>query len=257
MRPKTLLLLGGTTEAYALAERLAGQDQIRLINSLAGRTGSPRLPAGETRIGGFGGVDGLAAYLQAETVAAVIDATHPFAATMGRHAAAACAQVEVPLLRLERPAWTPGPGDRWLCVDAWDQAVAELRRLGSRRVLLALGRQDLAAFTVVDDVWFLIRAVTRPEPMPDFADHALLLERGPFDLAHERALLTARRIDAIVCKNSGGTATAAKLTAARELGLAIIMRRRPRRPGVETVADVDGAARWLQGQLRQHLAGLE
>jgi precorrin-6A/cobalt-precorrin-6A reductase len=250
MKRKTVLLLGGTTEAYDLAERLAGRDHIRLISSLAGRTENPRLPAGETRIGGFGGVDGLAGYLRDEGIDAVIDATHPFAATMGWHAAAACVQAAVPLLRLERPAWSVGPDDHWVLVDDWDQAVTQLRQLGRRRVLLAVGRQDLAPFSAIDGIWFLLRAVTRPEPLPAFAAYELLLERGPFDLAHERALLAGRRIDAIVCKNSGGDATAAKLEAARELGMPVIMRRRPERPGVETAADPSAAVDWLRAQVR-------
>lgn len=246
MKTNTLLLLGGTTEAYDLAERLSNRDDIRLINSLAGRTRNPRLPAGETRIGGFGGEDGLVAYLREQGVSAVIDATHPFAATMGRHAGAACARLGRPLLRLERPAWSPGPGDRWILVDDWDAAVAELRRLCSRRVLLAVGRQDLAPFVALENAWLLVRAVTPPEPMPPFANFELLLERGPFDLAHELGLLTDRRIDAIVCKNSGGDATAAKLAAARDLKVPIVMRRRPRRPGVDTVADAEAALAWLE-----------
>jgi citrate/tricarballylate utilization protein len=253
MKQKTVLLLGGTTEAYDLADRLASRDDIRLVNSLAGRTSNPRLPAGETRIGGFGGIDGLIGYLQTEGIAAVIDATHPFAATMGRHAAAACECLNLPLLRLERPGWSPTADDHWIVVDDWDQAVAQLNRLGRRRVLLALGRQDLAPFAAVDGIWFLIRAVTRPEPMPTFADHELLLQRGPFDLAHERALLEGRQIDAIVCKNSGGEATSAKLDAARLLGIPVIMRRRPERPALETVTQPGEAVDWLQRRL--HLRG--
>jgi precorrin-6A/cobalt-precorrin-6A reductase len=250
MTRQTVLLLGGTSEAYALAERLAAQPGIRLINSLAGRTSKPRLPAGETRIGGFGGVDGLVGYVRAEGVAAVIDATHPFAATMGRHAADACARTGLPLLRLERPAWSSRPGDRWLMVDSWDEALAQLHDLGGRRVLLAVGRQELAPFAAVDGIWFLIRTLTRPQPMPPFADHELLIARGPFDLVHERALLADRQIDAVVCKNSGGEATAAKLEAARELGIPVIMRRRPERPGVATAADPGAAVDWLRARLR-------
>jgi precorrin-6A reductase (EC 1.3.1.54) len=153
--PANLLLLGGTSEAYALAERLAGYPEWHLINSLAGRTTDPRLPAGETRIGGFGGVEGLVRYLKERSIRALIDATHPFAAQMGWNAAAACRLTGVPWLRLERPPWQPGPGDLWVRVATWSEAVAALRQLGSRRVLLAIGRQELAPFAALDDLWVL------------------------------------------------------------------------------------------------------
>jgi precorrin-6A/cobalt-precorrin-6A reductase len=247
--PRTLLILGGTTEGYALAEALAGRPGLRVISSLAGRTPSPRRPAGELRSGGFGGVAGLKAYLAAERVAAVVDATHPFAATMGEHAAAACAELAVPLLRLERPPWRPVAGDRWEPVSDWPAAVAALRALGARRVLLALGRQELAPFAVLDQVRFLIRCVSAPDPLPPFADAEILLDRGPFDLAAERALLATHRIDCIVCKNSGGGASAAKLQAARERDIPVVMRERPARPAAPTVADVAAALAWIDGAL--------
>ncbi len=244
-RGPMVLILGGTTEGYALAAALAQRAGLRVVNSLAGRTSNPRLPTGETRIGGFGGVEGLRDYLRGERPLAVIDATHPFAATMGTHAALACSACDIPLLRLQRPVWVPGPGDRWRGVGDWDQAVSALADLGARRVLLALGRQDLAPFTALPDPWFLVRCVTPPDPSPHFAHWELLLERGPFDLAAERALLGERRIDCIVCKNSGGTAGAAKLAAARELGIEVIMRERPTRPPTATAPDLAGALAWL------------
>lgn len=141
-RRPPVLILGGTTEAYALADALVAEGG-RVISSLAGRTTSPRQPAGEWRVGGFGGPAGLEAYLRAEGIGAVIDATHPFARRMGWNAAAACQAAGVPLLRLDRPAWTPGPGDRWDQVDDWDEAVRRLDEGGAQRVLLALGRQEL------------------------------------------------------------------------------------------------------------------
>lgn len=231
-----LLILGGTSDAYVLAQAMAGRPGWRVITSLAGRTGTPRLPAGETRVGGFGGPQALAGYLRAEGVTGVVDATHPFAARMGWNAAAACAATAVPLLRLERPAWTAGQGDRWVLVPDWDGAVAALA--GARRVLLALGRQELAPFAALDAVWFLIRSVERPEPLPPFAQAELLLARGPFTVAAERELLRAHRIDTVVCKNSGGP-TDAKLAAARDLGLRVVMRQRPARPEAATAASVD------------------
>jgi len=251
VRP-AVLILGGTTEGYALADALAGRDDLRVISSLAGRTPSPRLPTGETRIGGFGGVTGLTAFLRTEHVAAVIDATHPFAAVMGSHAGEACGFLGIPLLRLERPPWRPEPGDRWLPVADWPAAVDALRGLGARRVLLALGRQELAPFAVLDDMHLLIRCISVPDPLPPFADAALLLDRGPFDLDAERALLDRHQIDCIVCKNSGGAASAAKLTAARERGIPVVMRQRPLRPGLPSAVDVPAALAWLDALLGTH-----
>lgn len=243
----SLLILGGTTEAYELAETLAARTDIRVVSSLAGRTDRPRLPAGETRIGGFGGAEGLAAYLRGQGIGAVIDATHPFAAAMGWNAAEGCRAAAVPLLRLARPDWVPDPGDRWELVPDWEGAVAALRQGGSRRVLLAVGRQELAPFSGLDGIWLLVRTVTPPDPMPPLAAFQLLLARGPFELPGERALLDAHGIDTIVCKNSGGEATAAKLVAARERGIRVIMRQRPERPALPEAATVAEAVAWLEG----------
>jgi precorrin-6A/cobalt-precorrin-6A reductase len=254
MKP-TILILGGTTEGYALADALVTREDVRILSSLAGRTGNPRQPAGETRIGGFGGVEGLAAYLRAQGVRAVIDATHPFAAGMARNAAEACRSEGVPLLRLERPAWTARPDDRWEPVADWAAAVAALQRGGSRRVLLAVGRQELAHFAGLDRIWFLVRLVTPPDPMPPFRSAELLLSRGPFDLEGERTLLDTHAIDTVLCKNSGGDATVAKLIAARERGIRVIMHERPPRPVVPAVATVDDAAMWLDERLAGRSAG--
>lgn len=244
-----ILILGGTTEAYELADRLASRAGLRVVTSLAGRTSAPRMPTGQTRIGGFGGVAGLVAYLREQNIRAVIDATHPFAATMGWNACAGCRAASVPLLRIERPAWVAEPHDCWEPVERWDQAVAALEHGGSRRVFLALGRQELAPFAGLDTIWFLIRVVTPPDPMPAFRAAHLLCARGPFDLESERELLGAHDIDTIVCKNSGGAATAAKLIAAREQGIRVIMRQRPERPVVAVVRNVDDALDWLDQNL--------
>lgn len=238
-----ILILGGTAEAYALADALAQRPGLRVISSLAGRTGAPRLPIGEVRVGGFGGVSGLAAYLHDNAIDAVMDCTHPFASRMGWNAAEACAAVAVPLLRLERPAWVRQDGDLWDEVDDWAEAVA-LVGARSRRVLLAVGRQDVAPFAGLDRVWFLIRSVEAPSPMPPFAQAEILLSRGPFSEASERGLLTAHRIDTIVCKNSGGP-TDAKLAAARALGVRVVMKQRPPRPQTAKAATVAEALDWL------------
>ena len=242
-RPR-VLILGGTTEGYALADALASDGRWDPVSSLAGRTANPRPPAGAMRVGGFVGPDGLARWLVDAGIAAVIDATHPFASRMGWNAATACAETGVPLLRLERPRWTPGPDDAWTLVADWAQAVAALRQTRARRVLLAVGRQEVAPFAALPDVWMLIRSVQAPEPMPAFAHAEVLLARGPFSLDSEMGLLRTRAIDTIVCKNSGG-ATDAKLAAARALGVRVVMRDRPRRPETATVASVDEAKGWL------------
>ncbi len=241
----SVLILGGTTEAYDLAAALVAHGGLRVVTSFAGRTKSPRLPAGEWRSGGFGGAEGLAEYLRAARFDAVIDATHPFAAAMAFNAAEACAQEGVKLLRLERAPWRPGPGDRWKEVDTQEEAAAILRG-NAKRVLMAVGRQELAPFVSLDEIWFLIRSVEAPEPMPAFEQYELLLSRGPFDVAGERALLRDKRIDAIVCKNSGGSATQAKLIAAREVGISVIMKRRPPRPELPIAYTIDDALAWLK-----------
>ena len=243
--PNTVLILGGTTEAYSLAQKLTDQGTWRVISSLAGRTANPRLPTGEVRIGGFGGIEGLSTYLAQNIIGAVIDATHPFASRMGWNAAAACRHTNIPLLRLERPAWGPTPSDRWVPVETWEQAVAAVDR-ESQRVLMTIGRQELLPFAVLKHPWFLIRSVDAPNPMPPFEKVQLHLDRGPFTLEAERALLATHAIDTIVCKNSGGSATDAKLVAARELGVKVIILQRPLRPETTVTSSVEGALKWVQ-----------
>ncbi|MBL8710000.1 MAG: cobalt-precorrin-6A reductase, partial [Rhodospirillaceae bacterium] len=238
---KNVLILGGTGEAIALATAfLEDRGDWQVISSLAGRVANPRLPPGEVRVGGFGGGAGLARFLKDRQIGALIDATHPFARRMGWNAAEAAALAGTPLLRLERPAWRAQAGDRWTEIDSWDEAVARLRGAG-RRVFLALGRQELAPFTALADITFVIRSVEAPDPQLHFAQAEFIRARGPFQLEDERALLRAHEIDCIVCKNSGGGATDAKLTAARELGIEVIMQRRPPRPPVPQVDDVAAA----------------
>ncbi|BBG01495.1 MULTISPECIES: cobalt-precorrin-6A reductase [Pseudonocardia] len=238
--PHTVLVLGGTTEGRAAAAELAARDGVRVISSLAGAVRSPRLPDGEVRIGGFGGADGLARYLRAERVSAVLDATHPFAATMTANAAAACATTGTPLVVLRRPGWTAGPGDRWHRVGSVAAAAAALPALlpgPSGRVLLTTGRGGLAEFAALDAA-FWIRSVDPPGP-PLPRRHTLLLDRGPFTLDSERELLAGVRPDVLVTKDSGGDATAAKLVAARERGITVVVVDRPGLPpgvrGTDTV----------------------
>jgi precorrin-6A/cobalt-precorrin-6A reductase len=238
-----VLILGGTTEGRALAAALVPSAR-RVTSSLAGRVAQPRLPAGEVRIGGFGGPDGLAAWLRAEGVDAVVDATHPFAAGISDNAALAAAATGVPLLVLRRPGFTPVDGDRWHPVNSLAAAAELLPGLG-QRVFLTSGRQGIGAFAHLDGIHFLARSVDPPEPpLPPSLE--VLLDRGPFTLDGERALLRRHRIDVLVTKDSGGAATAPKLTAARELGLPVVVVVRPPVPaGVPVAEDVEGALNWL------------
>ncbi|MGY1582072.1 cobalt-precorrin-6A reductase [Streptomyces sp. MN13] len=242
-----VLILGGTTEARRLAELLAAErlPGLRVTNSLAGRVAAPRLPPGEVRVGGFGGADGLAAWLRAHTVDALVDATHPFAGTISRNAARAAATTHVPLLALRRPGWVPVEGDVWHEVGSLEEAASLLPALG-RRVFLTTGRMGLAAFAGLDDLWFLVRSVDAPEA-PHPARMEVLLDRGPFSLAGERQVLSGHRIDVVVTKDSGGAATAPKLTAAREAGLPVVVVRRPPVPdGVPVAAGPAQAVRWIR-----------
>lgn len=247
-----LLLLGGTAEARELAARLAAEPGLSVVSSLAGRVRDPLLPAGEVRVGGFGGVEGLAGWLRDERVGLVVDATHPYAATMQANAAAACGRLGLPRLRLARPGWRERDGDRWWWVASLDEAAAALPSLGTR-VFLTTGRQGLASFAGLDRLWFLIRCVDPPSgPMP--ARREVLLARGPYDRERERALMERFGVEVLVTKDSGGSLTAGKLAAARDLGLPVVVVRRPPPPLGAAVATVEEAAGWVR-QLAATAAG--
>jgi precorrin-6A/cobalt-precorrin-6A reductase len=247
-----VLLLGGTGEARQLASLLDGEPGIEIVSSLAGRVANARLPVGEVRQGGFGGVHGLVAWLRDHKVDAVIDATHPFAATMTTHSAEAARQVGVPLVVLRRPGWTAGPGDDWHWADTLDLAAELTTTLAAKvvqsredpvRVFLTIGRQGLDAFAGLD-LWMLARCVDPPDPRPTWCE--LLLDRGPYAVADERELLSRQRIDVLVTKDSGGPMTAAKLTAARELSVPVVLVRRPKLPtGVTAVDSAVRVVDWL------------
>ncbi|BEL12069.1 cobalt-precorrin-6A reductase [Actinoplanes sichuanensis] len=235
-----MLVLGGTTEARRLAGMVA--DEFDVVTSLAGRTTDPLRPAGDVRIGGFGGVDGLTRYLRDERIDAVVDATHPFAAAISGNAAVACGASGVPLLMVKRPGWTAGPGDEWHRVASLPEAAGLLPGLG-RRVFLTTGRQGLAHFAGLDGCWFLARSVEPPTgAVPPHLE--VLLDRGPFTVESERELIIGHRIDVLVTKDSGGAD--AKLVAARELGVPVLMVNRPPTPDARTVSTADAAASWLR-----------
>ncbi len=237
-----LLVLGGTAEARALAKAL--HPHVDIVSSLAGRVPDPALPVGPVRIGGFGGVDGLRRWLRDERVDAVLDATHPFAATMTAHAAQVCGELQMPHLVLARPAWDPGAA---ITVESDTKAAETVAEQHYSRVFLTTGRSGVRAFAH-GEAWFLIRAVTEPDRAVLPRHHQLVLSRGPYRYDDELALLREHRIDALVTKNSGGDMTRAKLDAAAALGIPVVMVTRPPLPAsVRAVGTVQEAADWVTG----------
>ncbi|MFG2039619.1 cobalt-precorrin-6A reductase [Dactylosporangium sp. NPDC048998] len=246
----TVLVLGGTGEARRLASVLLPAH--RVISSLAGRVADPALPAGEVRVGGFGGAEGLAGYLRAERVDAVVDATHPFAARMSDNAARACAEAGVPLVVLRRPGFEPKPGDDWRRVPSLEAAAAELLPALAERVFLTTGRQGLSRFAHLGSLWFLVRCVDPPvPPVPPRLE--VVLDRGPFTVEGEIGLMRRHGIGVLVTKDSGGAMTAAKLEAARALGIpVVIVDRPPVTPGVPVLPSVEEVTARLPALLAAH-----
>lgn len=240
-----VLLLGGTSEASALARLLAARPDIPAMVSLAGRTINPTPPPIAHRIGGFGGVEGLRAFLDEHSVTALVDATHPFAERMSANAVEAARLAGVPLLALRRPAWQAKSGDRWSEVpDA--QAAVEALGTAPHRIFLTTGRLELPAFLAAPQHFYLIRSVDPPEELPPRA--RLILARGPFAEMDEIQLMREEAIDVLVTKNSGGSATYGKIAAARRLGLPVILLRRPETAEVDTVATAQEALAWIERQ---------
>lgn len=248
--PSRLLILGGTAEAAALARAAAAAfgGRVETITALAGRTRDPAALPGRLRSGGFGGALGLAGYLAAERIAVVVDATHPFAETISEHARAACDAAKLPRLVLARQRWRSRRGDRWIEVDDVAGAAQALARRGGR-AFITVGAKELGAFAGLDDVFCLVRLIEPPATPLPLADHAVIAGRGPFTIAAEKRLLADHRIDVVVSKASGGAATRAKITAARQLGLPAIMVRRPPDPPGERVGRVPAALGWIADRI--------
>ncbi|MFQ3788383.1 cobalt-precorrin-6A reductase [Halomonas sp. A29] len=238
-----VLILGGTTEASALANALA-ERRIPALFSYAGRVAIPKAQPLPTRVGGFGGVEGLAAFLADNRITHLVDATHPFAEQMSRNAIAAAKQSGIPCLALTRPPWAPQAGDRWQRVAGIEAAMVALSG-PHERVLLAIGRQHLAAFAAQPQHHYLLRLVDRPDASLPLPHHSVVIDRGPFTLEGDLALLREHGIQRLVCKNSGGDGAVAKLTAARQLGLPVVMIERPALPSRHEVHSVKAVLAWL------------
>ena len=248
--PERLLILGGTAEGRALAAAAEARfgPALRVISALAGRTRAPRRPAGRVRIGGFGGAEGLAAWLRDERIDLLVDATHPFATRISAQARDAAARTETPRLVLVRPPWQPVPGDRWIDAATVEEA-AQAIPAGAARVFLTVGARSLAPFALRPECWFLVRLVDAPAAPVPLPRHRLICARGPFAETDERALLVEHGIDCLVTRASGGAATAAKLAAARALALPVVMVRRPAPPPGTHAASVEDALAWIAQRL--------
>lgn len=247
-KPARVLLLGGTAESRQLAGRLSQDSRFQIETSLAGATANPAPVDGAMRRGGFGGVEGLVDYLRARGIDLLIDCTHPFASTMSAHARAAAQQTGTAHLVVQRPPWRKLAGDNWVDVADIEAAAGRVESIG-QRIFLTIGRQEVDAFADCRDVWFLIRLIDKPPSAPALTSFEMISARGPFDLAAERALLHEWKIDCLVSKNSGGTDTYAKIEAARELGLPVVMVARPSAPTGPATDSVEAALMWMEDWL--------
>jgi precorrin-6A/cobalt-precorrin-6A reductase len=239
-----LLILGGTTEASALSRQIANRRDLDAVLSFAGRTRNPAPPAIPFRVGGFGGVAGLKAYLLEHETDAVIDATHPFAAQISRNAFTACRDLGLPVVGLTRPAWRKQDDDHWTHVANMAEAVRSLGD-GPRNVFLTVGGVQLAEFARAPQHHYLVRTIDPPAALSALPSHRLILARGPFSLVEEIALMRNEGIDTLVTKNSGGAATEAKIEATRVLGIAVIIVERPASPDYPACESVAAVLAWI------------
>ena len=250
---KHLLILGGTGDARQLARRVSLMigKRVRVTTSLAGRRGTPPNLAGDVRTGGFGGVQGMMAYLAENAVDLVVDATHPFSPTISDHATTACGDAGdggIPRLQLMRAEWRIPPSAQWLEVDDF-KAAAEILPRFAKRVFLTTGIRGLEAFSGLKDMWFLVRLIDAPETPPPLAACEVVTGRPPYSLEDERAILAEHAIDALVAKNAGGDATEAKIFAAAEAGVKIVLIRRPPPEPGPVAETVDEAFAWIEARV--------
>jgi precorrin-6A/cobalt-precorrin-6A reductase len=239
-----ILLLAGTSEARQLAGKLAQMPKLKVTGSFAGATRAPLALDVDTRVGGFGGAEGLADYLNCSGTDIVIDATHPFATNITAHAAQACRKTGVAHVILQRPGWQAQAGDRWHFVDQLEQAAALIP--GGAVVFLGTGRQSLHSFANLADHRLICRQIDPPEGVFPYPDGRFQVGRPPFSVADEIAFFKAEAIDWLVVKNSGGAASRSKLDAARALGLPVVLQRRPVLPSAEKVETVEACLSWLK-----------
>ena len=245
---RRVLILGGTGEAVGLARLLESRAEFDVVTSLAGRTRNPAAVPGRVRTGGFGGVEGLTAYLAAEHVDVVVDATHPYAATISKHATLACDATGVPRVQLWRPAWSAVDGDEWTGVTSLDaavDAVADARLSADGCVFLSTGVRDVQVFSRLREVRFLVRLVDAPRTPLPLSNFELIVDRGPFAIENERALFLEHGVELLVSKNSGGAATCSKLAAARELRVPVVMIDRPEPEPGARAETAEEAFRWV------------
>ncbi|QNP29866.1 cobalt-precorrin-6A reductase [Cylindrospermopsis curvispora] len=257
-----VLILGGTGDAIEITNKINHIPEIQAIASWAGRTRNPVMPP-NVRIGGFGGVPGLVEYLREQKIDILIDATHPFADSISWNADRAAREVGIPRLLFHRPGWEKEAGDNWIEVGNHREAAAILHNQSMshqvfknqinpiKRVFLTIGRQEIAAFAHLERIWFLMRMIDPPAVDSKIPCGEILFNRGPFDLRDEREILTRYNIDAIVSKNSGGSATYPKIIAAREMGIPVVMVKRPPLPPGEQVTDVEAVINWLMANRRK------
>ncbi len=247
---RVILVLGGTAEAVLLADRLMAEwgERFDIVTSLAGRTRAPVTAPGEVRVGGFGGAAPMARYLADRGVVAVLDATHPFAAQISGNAREACTQAGVPRIALVRPPWKRGTEDDWRMQRDVATAAAALPAVG-RRAFLTVGRTELAAFAACEQTWFLVRMIDKPDTALPLSACHVITGRGPFAVADELRLMEEHKVDALVCKASGGEATRAKLVAVRRLGIPVLMVERPAPPDGPVADNVGTVVEWFGAQV--------
>ncbi len=246
MSPR-ILILGGSSEGFKLARMLEDSEHFNPLTSFAGVTKTRRPVAGDSRIGGFGGAQGLCDFIIINDIAALIDATHPFAKVMKANARNAAQMAQIPCLHILRPEWEAQRGDNWHKVKNMDEAAAAIPQ-GASPTFLTVGRTELASFAARRDISFLARVIDAPENLEDFTNLELVLARGPFDYETDIAFFRQHEIACLVSKNSGGEAAKSKLVCARELGIRVIMLNRPEPPGGEIAQSVTEAFEWLEAQ---------